>query len=84
MVYVFNVAGIGSSTVKLGNTTEAIRLNHRPHLCVLHGHVCVYASNSLINYLWSNHGSFISQYTSTHTHRFIIGQWSPQHNDRVR
>ncbi len=38
MVYVFNVAGIGSITVNLGKTTKAIRHNQRPHLCV---RVCV-------------------------------------------
>ena len=34
MVYVFNVAGIGSITVNLGETTKTIRYNQRPHLCV--------------------------------------------------
>lgn len=59
MVYVFNVAGIGSITVNQGNTTKAIRHNQRPHLCMC-GTVCVCArasmwpactANALIKYL---------------------------------
>lgn len=40
MVYVFNVAGIGSITVTLGKTTKTIRPNQRAHLCVFSACVC--------------------------------------------
>lgn len=38
MLYVFNVAGIGSITVNLESTTKASRHNQRPHRSVC---VCV-------------------------------------------
>lgn len=72
MFYVFNVAGIGSITVNLESTTNATRHNQRPRLSVcVCGWVC---GNSLIKYLWPNHGSYISPETRRQSGR-VTGKY---------
>lgn len=75
MVYVFNVAGIGSITVNLGETTKAIRHNQRPHLhlCVLCATLCF--DKVFMTQSWTFH---LFKDRHTNTDRRTVQNWEQE------